>query len=84
MSNVFGANGLKIIAIIIAISAFGCANGMILTGSRIYYKMAKDRLFFRRLAYIERKTRVPKNSPKIGPGVNMIINLPPVKNFFAE
>ena len=62
MKNIFGTLGLKIIAIIIAISAFGCANGMILTGSRIYYKMAKDRLFFRPLAYIERKTRVPQNS----------------------
>ena len=44
------------------ISAFGCANGMILTGSRVYYKMAKDRAFFRPLAVINRKTKVPVNS----------------------
>ncbi len=62
MNNIFGSTGLLIIATIIAISAIGCANGMILTGSRIYYKMAKDRLFFRKLAYIDRKTRVPQNS----------------------
>lgn len=62
MNGIFGQGALLIIAIIIAISAFGCANGMILTGSRIYYKMAKDRLFFRRLAYIDRRTRVPQNS----------------------
>ena len=49
-------------AVIIAISAFGCANGMILTGSRVYYKMAKDKIFFRSLAKIDRKTRVPVNS----------------------
>lgn len=62
MENIFGAIGLKIIAIIVAISAFGCANGMILTGSRVYYKMAKDRLFFRSLAVINRRTKVPQNS----------------------
>lgn len=62
MLTIFGSGALKIIAIIIAISAFGCANGMILTGSRVYYKMAKDRVFFRSLAYIDRKTKVPQNS----------------------
>ena len=62
MSEIFGAIGKDIIAIIIIISAFGCANGMILTGSRVYYKMAKDRAFFRPLAVINRKTRVPVNS----------------------
>ena len=62
MSYIFGEKALMIIAVIIAISAFGCANGMILTGSRVYYKMAKDRVFFRSLAVIDRKTRVPQNS----------------------
>ncbi len=62
MLKIFGKKALYIIALIIAISAFGCANGMILTGSRIYYKMAKDKVFFRSLAYIERHTRVPQNS----------------------
>ena len=62
MQAIFGSKALTIIAIVIAISAFGCANGMILTGSRIYYKMAKDKIFFRSLAYIDRKTKVPQNS----------------------
>ena len=62
MQNIFGERGLIIIAVVIAISAFGCANGMILTGSRVYYKMAKERVFFRSLAYIDRKTKVPQNS----------------------
>ena len=62
MQTIFGSKALKIIAVIIAISAFGCANGMILTGSRVYYKMAKDRTFFRSLAYIDRRTKVPQNS----------------------
>ncbi|MBQ7286573.1 MAG: APC family permease, partial [Candidatus Gastranaerophilales bacterium] len=62
MQTIFNTKALYIIGIIIAISAFGCANGMILTGSRVYYKMAKDRMFFRRLAYIDRRTKVPQNS----------------------
>ena len=51
-----------IVAVIIMISAFGCVNGMTLTGSRVYYKMAKDRLLFRSLAQINRHTKVPVNS----------------------
>lgn len=62
ISEIFGTIGKDIIAVIIMISAFGCANGMILTGSRVYYKMAKDRAFFRPLALINRKTKVPVNS----------------------
>lgn len=62
ISEIFGTVGKDLIAIIIMISAFGCANGMILTGSRVYYKMAKDRAFFRPLALINRKTKVPVNS----------------------
>lgn len=62
ISGIFGEIGKKIIAVIIMISAFGCANGMVLTGARVYYKMAKDRLFFRKLAFINRRTKVPENS----------------------
>lgn len=62
MSSIFGTAGKDIMALIIMISAFGCANGMILAGSRVYYKMAKDRAFFRPLAVINRKTKVPVNS----------------------
>lgn len=62
MSAIFGTIGKDITALIIMISAFGCANGMILAGSRVYYKMAKDKAFFRPLALINRKTKVPVNS----------------------
>lgn len=62
MSAIFGPIGKTVIAVIIMISAFGCANGMVMAGARVYYKMAKDRLFFRNLAVINRKTKVPVNS----------------------
>ena len=45
-------------AIAIMISTFGCNNGLILAGARAYYAMAKDGLFFRRVAELN-KCRVP-------------------------
>lgn len=47
-SNViFGNIGTIIIALMIMISTFGCNNGLILAGARVYYTMAKDGLFFK-------------------------------------
>ncbi|MES2005881.1 MAG: amino acid permease [Bacteroidota bacterium] len=43
---IFGQAGTIIIAIMIMISTFGCNNGIILAGARVYYTMAKDKLFF--------------------------------------
>jgi APA family basic amino acid/polyamine antiporter len=45
---IFGNVGTIIIALMIMVSTFGCANGLILAGARVYYTMAKDGLFFRR------------------------------------
>ena len=47
---IFGAIGGTIMASAILISTFGCNNGLILAGSRVYYAMARDRLFFKRAA----------------------------------
>ncbi|MCI0751627.1 MAG: amino acid permease [Flammeovirgaceae bacterium] len=47
-SNViFGNIGTVIIALMIMVSTFGCNNGLILAGARVYYTMAKDGLFFK-------------------------------------
>jgi APA family basic amino acid/polyamine antiporter len=43
--NIFGGSGAKIIALLIMVSTFGCNNGLILSGARVYYTMAKDGLF---------------------------------------
>jgi APA family basic amino acid/polyamine antiporter len=43
----FGQMGGYLMAIAIMISSFGCNNGLILSGARVYYAMAKDGLFFR-------------------------------------
>ena len=44
---IFGAIGTYVIAVMIMISTFGCNNGLILAGARVYYTMAKDGLFFK-------------------------------------
>lgn len=45
---IFGPMGTYVIAVMIMISTFGCNNGLILAGARVYYTMAKDGLFFKR------------------------------------
>jgi APA family basic amino acid/polyamine antiporter len=46
-SNIFGGASELIMAVLIMISTFGCNNGLILAGARVYYAMAKDNLFFK-------------------------------------
>lgn len=43
--KIFGSLGTTIIALMIMVSTFGCNNGLILSGARVYYTMAKDNLF---------------------------------------
>jgi APA family basic amino acid/polyamine antiporter len=45
---IFGSAGAIVIAVMIMISTFGCNNGLILAGARVYYTMAKDGLFFKK------------------------------------
>ena len=49
MEHIFGPPGAVLMAMAIMISTFGCNNGLILAGARVYYAMARDRLFFARL-----------------------------------
>lgn len=56
---IFGDVGTKIIAIMIMVSTFGCNNGLILSGARVYYTMAKDGLFFKKAGTLN-KNAVPQ------------------------
>ena len=56
---IFGDIGGYVIAVMIMISTFGCNNGLILAGSRVYYTMAKDGLFFKQTAQLN-KNNVPE------------------------
>ncbi|HMA03907.1 MAG: APC family permease [Gemmatimonas sp.] len=53
--QMFGPVGATIMAISILISTFGCNNGLILAGARVYFAMARDRLFFRRAGTLNAK-----------------------------
>lgn len=55
---IFGPIGSSIMAAAILISTFGCNNGLILSGARVYYAMAKDKLFFSRAGTLN-ENRVP-------------------------
>lgn len=56
---IFGTAGAVIIAIMIMISTFGCNNGLILAGGRVYYTMANDGLFFKKTGELN-KNAVPE------------------------
>ncbi len=56
---IFGNVGTVVIALMIMISTFGCNNGLILAGARVYYTMAKDGLFFKKTANLN-KHAVPE------------------------
>jgi APA family basic amino acid/polyamine antiporter len=47
-NKIFGNSGTIIIAVLIMVSTFGCINGLVLAGARVYYTMAKDGLFFKK------------------------------------
>ena len=49
MQAVLGPRGTILMALAIMISTFGCNNGLILAGARVYYAMARDGLFFKRV-----------------------------------
>jgi len=52
---IFGAPAAVIMAVLIMISTFGCNNGLVLSGARVYYAMAKDGLFFGATGKLNRK-----------------------------
>ena len=59
MIQMLGSAGGALMALAILISGFGCANGLILAGARVYYAMAKDGLFFRNVAKLHPKYKTP-------------------------
>ncbi|MDP3910337.1 MAG: amino acid permease [Gemmatimonadales bacterium] len=59
LQEMFGAPGLYIMAVAIMISTFGCNNGLILAGARVYYAMAVDKLFFKSAAVLHPRYRTP-------------------------
>jgi len=58
-NQIFGESGKYVIALLIMVSTFGCNNGLILAGARVYYTMAKDNLFFKKAGELN-KNSVPQ------------------------
>jgi basic amino acid/polyamine antiporter, APA family len=59
LSQIFGSKGGLMMATAIIISSIGCNNGLILSGARVYYAMAKDGLFFRKVAQLHPTYKTP-------------------------
>ncbi len=58
-NKIFPSFGTILIAVLIMVSTFGCNNGLILAGARVYYTMAKDGLFFKSVGNLN-KNAVPQ------------------------
>lgn len=58
-SQIFGEGALFFMAALIMVSTFGCNNGLILSGARVYYAMAKEGLFFKKAGTLN-KNNVPQ------------------------
>ena len=59
MREMLGDAGLYLMAAAILVSTFGCINGLILAGARVYYAMAQDGLFFEAAGRLSPESRVP-------------------------
>ncbi len=59
ISQFFGSEGAAIIAVAVMVSAFGTVNATTMTTARVYFAMAKDRLFFKNISRVHPKYRTP-------------------------
>ena len=81
MNAAVGTVGASVVAFIILFSILGAANGHVLTGPRVYYAMAKDGLFFRRMAEVHPKFRTPHVSLLIVGAWSIALSLGPSGKF---
>jgi APA family basic amino acid/polyamine antiporter len=62
MAQILGPVATQLMAIAVMVSTFGCNNGLILSGARVYYAMAADGLFFKSVQKLDPKTHAPVRS----------------------
>jgi basic amino acid/polyamine antiporter, APA family len=62
MERAFAGSGAKLMAAVILISTFGCVNGLLLSGARVYYAMSRDGLFFKSVGKLSENSKTPVNS----------------------
>jgi amino acid transporter len=68
---ILGPPGVAFISASVMVSAFGALNGSMMAGSRIFFAMAEDRLFFRRLAEVHPKFSTPWGAIVLAAGLGM-------------
>jgi len=59
MRQILGPAGVEVMAAAIMVSCFGCVNGLILAGARVYYAMSLDGLFFRKAGVLDARHHAP-------------------------
>ncbi|HLY16072.1 MAG TPA: amino acid permease, partial [Bryobacteraceae bacterium] len=59
VKQILGPSGVQVMAAAIMVSCFGCVNGLLLAGARVYYAMALDRLFFRKAGTLGERHHAP-------------------------
>jgi basic amino acid/polyamine antiporter, APA family len=62
MEQALAGYGSKLMAAAILVSTFGCVNGMLLAGARVYYAMSQDGLFFKSVGKLSERSKTPVNS----------------------
>jgi basic amino acid/polyamine antiporter, APA family len=72
--GIFGKNTELLMAVVVVISTFGCNNGIVLSGARVTYAMAKDRLFFKKTGELN-QAGVPAFALWIQAGWSMLLCL---------
>jgi APA family basic amino acid/polyamine antiporter len=75
MQHILGPAGVQVMAAAIMVSCFGCVNGLILAGARVYYAMALDGLFFRRAGVLDARQHAPVFALAIQGGWAMVLTL---------
>ncbi|HXC95881.1 MAG TPA: amino acid permease [Edaphobacter sp.] len=62
MDQAFAGSGAKLMAAVILISTFGCVNGLLMAGARVYYAMSQDGLFFKSVGKLSEGSKTPVNA----------------------
>lgn len=75
VQKAFGPVAAGFISLLILVSIFGATNGMILTGPRVYYAMARDQIFFQFLGRVHPKHKTPHVAILVQGGLASLLTL---------
>ena len=75
MGNLFGEGAARVSSLLISFALFSSISAYIIIGPRVYYKMAKDGLFFNSFARIHKRLKVPLNSILLQGGIAILFVL---------